>query len=232
MISTFDDAEAVAHAAVERVLAAARRGDEAHAIRIGLSGGSTPERLYARLASATGADRSALQRLEILFADERAVPPDHPDSNYGRVRALLLDPLAIAPSRVHRMRGEADDLNEAALEYEARVSTPLDLLVLGVGPDGHTASIFPRRPAAAERERRVVVVTDSPKPPPRRITVTPRVIEEAREVIVLVTGAEKAGALAAALEGRCDPFELPACGLRNRDWLVDRAAVARLTRTG
>jgi len=228
VIATYLDAGALARAAADRVLAAFARVPAERRFRLALSGGTTPEGLYALLASPGWRERLDPERIEIFFADERAVSPDHPDSNYGRARELLLAPLGIPADHVHRMRGEADDLEQAALEYESALNRPLDLVILGIGPDGHTASIFPRHAAASERGRRVVAVHDSPKPPPRRLTLTPRALDEAGQAMVLVTGAAKAHAVAAALAGACDPVQCPACGLRGRDWLLDAGAAAEL----
>jgi 6-phosphogluconolactonase len=126
------------------------------------------------------------------------------------------------------MKGEYPDLTAAAEEYEAHLRAPLDLLLLGIGEDGHVASLFPGAVAVAERERRVLPVLDAPKPPPRRLTLTPRAIAEAREVLVLATGPGKARAVAAALEGATEPEELPARLVRDRVWLLDREAAAAL----
>ena len=228
MIRILQDAGALADTAAETVVDLACRSIVARgAFRLGLSGGATPRRLYERLAAPPLRGRIDVARIDFLFADERAVPPDHPDSNYAMVRALLLDPLAIAPVRIHRMRGEADDLEQAALDYEPLLAEPLDLLILGIGEDGHTASLFPRSPALRETTRRVVVVLDSPKPPPRRLTITPRVIAEARHVMMLASGASKAQAVALALEG-APTDEVPAALARDRDWFIDRALASRL----
>jgi 6-phosphogluconolactonase len=230
MVRVFDDAEALVVALAERIadraaVAIASRG----VFRLALSGGDSPKPVYRKLGTAYR-DRIDWRRVIIGFADERAVPPDHPDSNYRLVRETLLEPLGVTV-RVRRMEGEAADLEMAARAYEADIAEPIDLLLLGVGPDGHTASIFPNSAAVDELERRVVAVWDSPKPPPRRITITPRVIREARETVVLVRGAEKATVVAGALEGEADPHVLPARLLRTYDWYVDRQAASQLEGT-
>ena len=230
MMHVHSNPSAVAAAAagvVDRISAEAQaaRG----VFRVGLSGGTTPEKLYSLLASPEYRSRLDWTRAIVCFADERAVPPDHPDSNYGRARTLLIDPLGIAPERVHRMIGESPDLEAAALEYETHLREPLDLLILGIGPDGHTASIFPGTPLVHETVRRVAAVVDSPKPPACRITVTPRVLGEAREVMMLATGEEKAEAVAAALADAGDPLLIPAALVRERDWYLDRASASRLS---
>ncbi|OGF09278.1 MAG: 6-phosphogluconolactonase [Candidatus Eisenbacteria bacterium RBG_16_71_46] len=228
----FEDADALAAAAAERVVAAA---GEAIAARgrfdLGLSGGTTPAGLYRRLGGAWR-ERVDWGRVRVWFADERAVPPGDPQSAFRLARETLIDPAGVPARNVHRMKGEYPDLAVAVAEYEAHLVAPLDLLVLGVGPDGHTASLFPGSPLLAERSRRVGLVEDSPKPPPRRITVTPRVLDEARVVLVLATGPEKAAAVARALEGEAAPNEVPARLVRGRDWYIDRAAASGLRRAG
>ena len=164
----------------------------------------------------------------VYFADG-AVPPNDPESNFRLARESLIDPAAIPARNVHRMKGDYTDLDAAVEEYEAHLVERLDLLVLGIGEDGHTASIFPGSPLVMERTRRVALVSDSPKPPPVRLTITPRVIREAREVLVLATGGDKASAVAQALEGTTDMREVPARMLRECVWLLDRAAAANLT---
>src|SRR6185436_17627010 len=128
---------------------------------------------------------------EIFFADERAVPVDHPESNYRLVKETLLKTHPEALGQAYRMPADAPDRTEAAKRYGRRMPDPLDVLVLGMGPDGHTASLFPGSAALDENEARVVAVT-APKPPPERMTITPAVIGRARSIVMLVSGAEKA----------------------------------------
>ena len=229
MIHVFRDAEAVADAAARYVARAAGESIAARGtFRVALSGGSTPERLYRLLAHKPWSTRIEWPAVVALFADERAVAPDHRDRTLRMVREALFDPLGARAPAVRPMRGEAEDLEAAAGEYESELVTPLDLLVMGIGPDGHTASLFPARAAALEMRRRCVAVLDSPKPPPRRLTLTPRALLEAREAIVLVTGSDKATALAAAHDAAATPERCPASLLHDREWLVDVAAAAVL----
>jgi 6-phosphogluconolactonase len=165
-------------------------------------------------------------RVRVYFADERAVPPDHPDSNFRQARGMLIDPLRIPPRNVHRMKGEYPDLAAAVEEYEAHLVEPLDALVLGVGEDGHVASLFPGSPLVRETVRRVAAVTDSPRPPARRLTLTPRALVEARRVLVIATGGAKAGAVARALDADVTPEEVPARLVRDREWYLDREAAS------
>lgn len=196
---------------------------------LGLSGGTSSIAVHRALAAGGFPAQMDWTRVYVWFADERAVPPLDPESNFRLARETLIDPAGIPPTHVHRMRAEhVEDLEAVALEYEARFPQALDVLMLGIGPDGHTASIFPGSPHVDERQRRVAVVRDSPKPPPRRVTVTPRVLEEARSVIVIAMGSAKAEVVARALEGDVTPLEVPARLVRDRDWYLDRDAAARL----
>lgn len=219
------DPTAVARAAAEWVVEAAARATEARgAFRLGLSGGRTPEPLYRLLAGREFNGRVDWRHVHALFADERDAPPTEPESNYWWIRKLLLEPAEIPPASVHRMKADAADLEAAAREYETRLTEPLDLLVLGVGEDGHTASLFPGSPLLDERTLRVAAVHDSPKPPPRRITLTPRAIAEARAVLVLVTGSGKSAAVGRALAPAGETRSCPARLLCEYEWLMDEAA--------
>jgi 6-phosphogluconolactonase len=191
-----------------------------------LAGGRTPEPVYRALAAGSGIDWSAV---EVYFGDERAVPPDHAHSNYRLVYQTLLSRVAIPRGQVHRMEAERDDRDAAALDYERLLPPRLDVLFLGMGPDGHTASLFPGSAALDERQRRVVAVTGA-KPPAGRLTITPPVIAAARSVAVLATGDDKAATVARALEGPPDPKAVPVQLARRGVWFLDHAAAALLTR--
>ena len=166
---------------------------------------------------------------------ERAVPPDAPDSNYRVARSLWIDRVPLPVDRVHRMRGEAQDLAAAAAEYagilEAALGDPprFDLVLLGMGPDGHIASLFPGHPAADETERLVVRVDGAPKPPPSRVTMTLPLLNAARAVAFVVSGAGKSAALARVLAGDAS---LPAARVEPLDgerlFLLDRAAAGEV----
>jgi len=174
--------------------------------------------------------------IEVFFGDERAVPPEHADSNYGMAREALLARVPLRPERIHRMEGEREDLDAAARDYAAQLPARLDLVLLGLGPDGHTASLFPGSPALAERERTVMATPPAPLPPHvRRITLTLPAIGKARHVVFAVTGEDKADVVARVLEGPPDAERLPAQAVRPESgsvvWLLDRAAASRLTRT-
>jgi len=219
-VHVFDAPADLAREAARQVAGRIAAQSPGRPFRLGLSGGRTPVELYRNLAR-TSLDWDGV---ELFFADERAVSPTDPESNYWMVRKVLIEPAGITPGRVHRMRAEQEDLEAAAREYEPQLAEPLDLLILGVGEDGHVASLFPGSPLLVERRRRVAPVLDSPKPPPRRLTVTPLAFEESREVMVLAIGAAKSRAVALALEGEVEPDAFPARLVRDREWYVDAAA--------
>lgn len=196
---------------------------------IALSGGGTPRPVYTALAAPERAGRIDWGHVAVYFADERAVPPDHEDSNFRMATEALLSRVAIPAEHIHRMEAERPDPDAAAAAYERELPATLDVLVLGMGADGHTASLFPGSAALAEQQRRVVMV-DSPKPPRRRMTITPPVIAAARHVAVLVTGKEKAAAVARALDTDTPPSQIPAALARHGVWFLDRAAAAQLAR--
>ena len=224
---------------------------EAGAARAGrfttaLAGGSTPKRLYEALAAEPYRSRVPWERSHLFWGDERAVPPDHADSNYGMVRAALLAHVPIPPGNLHRMQGEKPDLDQAARDYEAEIAGVLgaapagrppafDLVLLGIGTDGHTASLFPGSPATRETRRWVV---RNPVPALRadRLTLTLPILNRSRTILFLVSGAEKASTLREVLEGPPDLERLPAQRIQPDAgrvvWLIDRAAAARLAPTG
>ena len=219
---------------LERLAAAAidRRGSFA----LALPGGSVAEALLPRLASR----RLDLARTDFFWTDERAVPPDDPESNCGRARRLFLAPAGVAPERVHAFAPESDApqaLEAAAAAGEAELvrtlgaTTRLDLVILGVGADGHVASLFPEHALLREPRRWVAALDDAPKPPRGRVTLTLPAIAAARQVLVMAFGAEKA----AAIEEACDDpvSRLPlALVLRRAEatlLLLDRAAASRVT---
>ena len=189
-----------------------------------LAGGSTPRAVYWQLALIQGLP---WEKVEIYFGDERAVPPGDSQSNYRMARESLFDAVPIPPAQVHRMSAERPDREAAAAEYARRLPERLDLVILGVGEDSHTASLFPGSSALKERVRKVLAVV-GPKAPVHRLTVTPPVIAAALEKIILVSGADKAGAVAQALEGPDQPIQCPAQLARDGIWIMDRTAASGL----
>jgi len=162
---------------------------------VALPGGSVASAFFPGLARAP----INWGRVELFWIDERAVPPDHPDSNYALAAKLLLRPAGIVPSRVHRMRGEVEDLEDAARrasdDFTAIAGNPaqIDLALVGVGEDGHIGSVFPSRSSAYDDSSApIIAVYDAPKPPPRRLTMTLPVMANAARVVVAAFGTEKA----------------------------------------
>lgn len=219
------DAGSVAAASAQRIAEALRQAISSEGqASLALAGGSTPRAAYEALAKISGLDWA---RISVYFGDERAVAPDHPESNYFMARAALFERVALPVANIHRMHAEAPERDAAARAYEALLPDHLTVLVLGIGEDGHTASLFPGSPALLERTRRVVPVV-GPKPPPERLSITPRVIEAAKCCIVLAVGAGKAEPVRRALRGPLDVQSTPACLARHGSWLLDHAAAALL----
>lgn len=196
--------------------------DRPGTVAVALAGGNTPRPVYEAMA----ASAVPWGRLEIFFGDERAVQPDDPESNYRMARASLLDRVPISAARVHRMRGEADALDAAADEYARVLPRALDLVLLGIGADGHTASLFPGD-AALHADTPVAPAT-APSPPRRRLTLTPPVLGRAERLVVLATGGAKAEPVARALLGAWAPEACPAQLARRGTWLLDTDSASEL----
>jgi 6-phosphogluconolactonase len=193
-------------------------------VNLGLSGGTTPRAVHEALCSL----EVPWLAVHVFFGDERAVPPEHSDSNYRMAKESLLDRVPIPSNQVHRMQAEDPDREAAALAYEELLPAALDVLVLGIGEDGHTASLFPGAASLRETVRRVLPVI-GPKPPPARLTLTPPEILAARRRVVLASGAGKAEAVARALEGGWNPDATPVQFAKNAVWFVDTAAAGKLS---
>ncbi|OAI43903.1 hypothetical protein AYO43_09715 [Nitrospira sp. SCGC AG-212-E16] len=237
------DSQAWAQAAAEFVLEVGKEAVRTNGrFLIALSGGTTPETLYRALTSPAFADRFDWSRTIFFFSDERCVPPDDPRSNYALAKETLFTPLNIIPSQVYRMAGESSDPRAAAVEYEQqlRLATKtslsaqpsLDLVLLGLGEDGHTASLFPGASILRDRQR-VIAATRSPKDPPNRMTMTLAAINRASVIVFLVAGAGKAGVVRAILDPRTEAERQLPAALVSPDggrliWILDRAAAAEL----
>jgi 6-phosphogluconolactonase len=220
----------VAKRLLERLAAAQAEG---RVPSIALTGGGVAAKLHREVArrSPAGVDWS---RVDVWWGDERFVSADDPERNAGQARADLLDHVGVEPARVHEMPAAgAMTLDEAAVAYGQEVraagSGLFDVTMLGMGPDGHVASLFPRHPALDVDDRVAVAVRDAPKPPPERISLTYGALNRSRCVWFLVTTEQKAEAVSSALGGD-DEHDTPAAGVRGRDetvWFLD-AAAARL----
>ena len=235
-------AKAIAARTVTRLVDSAAARGTASAV---LTGGGIGTAVLAELAVAPARDAIDWRHLDIWWGDERFLTAGDPERNETGARKALLDHVDIDPARIHPMPGsdgpDGDDPEAAAARYaswlaEAGQGSPVpefDVLMLGIGPEAHVASLFPGLPALHD-ERSVVAVHDSPKPPPTRLTLTLPSIQAAREVWILASGAEKADAVALALSG-ASPVQVPAAGARGRQrtlFLLDRAAAAKLPPQG
>jgi 6-phosphogluconolactonase len=237
------DAEALCRAgAAELVRQAGEAVQMKGACTVALSGGSTPEGLYELLASdPTFRGQVPWEKVHLFWGDERHVPPDHADSNYRMADEVMVSKAPIPPANVHRIKSENPDASKAAEDYEQTLRAfflltagqfpRFDVVFLGLGPEGHTASLFPGTKALHETARLVVsnwvgkLYTD-------RITMTPPTLNNAACVIFLVSGDDKALPLKAVLEGPDEPEQLPVQLIRPSHgqvlWLVDRAAASLL----
>jgi len=240
-IEVFATAADLFHAAAEEFVRAARTAIGAQGrFTVALSGGSTPKVLYSLLAS-NYAD-FVWNRVFLFFGDERHVPPTDPESNYRMVEESLLTKIAIPAENVFRVAAENPDASAAASDYEAQLRRffelrssefpRFDLILLGMGPDGHTASLFPDS-AALDEQSRLVVANWVAKFNTHRITFTFPVLNRAAEVMFLASGADKAEMLHQVLEGKSAPL-LPSQRVQPSDgkllWMLDEAAAAKLTR--
>ena len=210
-----------------------------------LTGGGIGTETLRALADNPARDAIDWPHLDIWWGDERFLPTGDPERNETGAREALLDHVDVDPKRVHPMFGpdgpDGADPEASAARYAAELAAAarpedhgpvpsFDVLMLGLGPDGHVASLFPEQPAVYEIERSVVAVRGSPKPPPVRITLTLPAIKAAQEAWFLVTGEEKAGAVKLALSG-AGQIQIPAAGVTARKrtlWLLDRAAASQL----
>lgn len=238
-IQVVADADALAAEAAQQIVTAAQDAIQQQGrFSFVLSGGSTPQRLYRLMAAKPFSEQIDWAKVHLFWGDERCVPPDHPDSNYGMAREALLAHVPIPAAQIHRIYGE-DDPGEAAQAYETTLRAffgeglpRMDLILMGMGDDGHTASLFPHSAALDAPPERWVVENLIPTKQVWRVTLTAHVINAAKEVMFLVSGAEKADRLNQVLNGPYRPHDLPSQLIRPASgkllWLVDRAAAQAL----
>jgi 6-phosphogluconolactonase len=234
-LQVFDVPADLQRACADQVALALRPSMEGRQVSIALSGGSTPRKMHEMLAEKPGIDWSKVQ---VFWGDERTVPPDHEDSNYRMARESLLDRVHIPESNIHRMRGE-DDPDLAAEAYEETLRSVLngtgdeipriDVVILGMGDDGHTASLFPGT-AALKECKRLVVANRVPQLGTTRLTLTYPMLNAARLVLFLVAGEDKADAARPCL---VDEEDRPPAGLvqpvdGELRWLLDAASASQL----
>ena len=238
-----DGAAIAKRAAQEFVLCANTAVKERGTFRVALAGGSTPKALYGLLANDSALHTQVpWDKMQVFFGDERHVPPDHADSNFRMASEAMLSKAPLKPEQVHRIKAEYPDAEKAALEYEQELRTQFklaqgalprfDLVLLGMGNEGHTLSLFPGTKALHDNGRLVMrnwigkLCTD-------RITFTAPVANNAGLILFAVTGADKACALKSVLEGPNEPEQLPSQLIQPKNgkllWLVDPAAAGMLT---
>ncbi|WP_263248522.1 6-phosphogluconolactonase [Saccharopolyspora rosea] len=241
-----DGSEVLAAAAAARLITRLVDAQAAHGVAsVVLTGGRTGIGVLEQVRASAARDAVNWSKVEFYWGDERFLPDGDPERNETQAREALLDHVDVDPGRVHPMAPSdgkfGDDADAAAAHYAEVLATTaqhatdvavprFDVLLLGVGEEGHTASLFPDTPYVREAARTVVGVHDCPKPPPTRISLTLPAIRAASEVWLMTTGAAKAEPVAAALGG-ADPVDIPAAGARGRDrtlWLLDRSAAGAI----
>ena len=230
-VRVFQDIASLAQAAAKQfVELAAQAIDDHQRFLVALSGGNTPKPLYELLATDAFADRIDWTRVEIFFADERCVPPDHLHSNYLMARLVLLDNVPIPPGNVHRIRGGLPP-TDAALAYHNELGSALsrdgrlDLILLGMGPDGHTASLFPGSVALEEKDTDVVAIYVEHMHS-WRVTLTLSALNAATNILFLVSGVGKAPVLARVFSGETLPAGLVRPDVGTLTWFVDEEAAS------
>lgn len=239
-VRVYPDLEALSRAAARDIAAFLREAvAQLGRCRVALAGGRTPRRLYELLAKEDGVPWAAVH---LFWGDERYVPQDHPESNFRLVRTTLLERIPIPQENVHPIPTQLEDPEEAARAYEEGLrgafgSGPprFDLVLLGMGADGHVASLFPGSAALLDREHWVMAVRTRAQPPVR-VTLTLPVLNQAARVDLLVAGADKHDALHRALHGPPDPADCPASAVQPQEgtviWWVDRAAAEGVATSG
>lgn len=237
-IEVHDTPDALATAVAGELLARLVDAQSAgHEPQIGLTGGTIADAVHRELARLTASSEVDWSRVVIWWGDERFVEPDSSDRNAGQARSSFLSSVGVDPAKVHEMPSTADapDVDAGAVAYSDAVRTfgsgEFDVMMLGMGPDGHVASLFPGFPQLDVDDRIAVGVTDSPKPPPERISLTFDALNRSKSVWLLVSGDEKAPAVARALAEGTDRHDCPAAGVTGSEetiWFLDRTAASGL----
>jgi 6-phosphogluconolactonase len=234
-IAIFDDKHTLSQHAAEYIMRIAQESIDRYGhFTIALTGGTTPGEAYSLLASEPIKSQIDWRLVHIFWGDERCIPHNNPESNFYLAQEVLLDKIAIPKSHIHPVPADQPDRDAASQAYTVEMQYTFgtdgiprfDLIHLGMGPEGHTASLFPHQASLHEKNRLVMPVS-VPKPPPDRLTFTPPLLNAARNVLFSVTGSEKAEALHAVLEGEYQPDEYPAQIVRPTNgevmWMLDRA---------
>jgi 6-phosphogluconolactonase len=241
-IATYPDSDTLSHQAAQLIVRLAAESVVTHGrFTVALAGGSTPRKLYGLLANEPYRSQIDWALVEVFWSDERCVPVDDPESNFRMAQEAFLSKVPIAENQVHRMHADWPDRDAAAQAYVIEMRRifgtdgipSFDLIQLGMGPEGHTASLFPHQAALHEQERLVMPVR-TPKPPPDRLTFTPPLLNAARHVLFLVTGSDKANAVHEVIEGEYNPDEYPAQIVHpphgEVTWMLDTGAASKLSR--
>lgn len=244
-VEIFSSSDGMARYALHEIIVTADKAIKDRGIfSLVLSGGGTPEPLFRLFATAPFDEMLPWQNIHLFWGDERCVPPDQAGSSYGQARDLFIDKVGIPFGNIHRAKGEVSP-TEAAANYRNQLAKfsgflsqsdlipRFDVVLLGLGSDGHTASLFPHKvPAEANREMVVSVTADYDGRPANRVTMTPPVFNKARKILFMVMGEKKAGAVAAVLRGLSDPNQYPAQLIQPKDgtitWLIDQSAASKL----
>ena len=239
-IAIYPDIATLSHDAAQHIVRIANESIATYGrFTMALSGGTTPRKTYELLGSEPYSRQINWTLVHIFWGDERSVPPESPDSNYRMAHEILLSKIPVPAVQVHRMLANEPNRDAASQEYVEEMQRvfatddipSFDLIQLGMGPEGHTASLFPHQEALHE-ERRLVMPVSVPKPPPDRLTFTPPLLNAARNILFLVTGSDKADALHAVLEGPYQPDEYPTQIVRPPNgevvWMVDTAAAQNI----
>ena len=239
-IAIYDDKHTLSQHAAEYIMRIAKEAIDLHGhFTIALTGGTTPGEVYSLIGSEPFRSQLDWQLVDIFWGDERCVPHNSTESNFYLAQEVLLDKIAIPKSQIHPMPADQLDREAASQAYSIEMQNTFDtngipsfdLIHLGMGPEGHTASLFPHQASLHEKHRLVMPVS-VPKPPPDRLTFTPPLLNAARNVLFLVTGSEKADALHAVLEGEYQPDEYPAQIVRPINgevvWMLDKAVAQKI----
>ncbi len=239
-IAIYDDKHTLSQHAAEYIMRIAQEAIDLHGhFTIALTGGTTPGEVYSLIGSEPFRSQLDWQLVDIFWGDERCVPHNSTESNFYLAQEVLLDKIAIPKSQIHPMPADQLDREAASQAYSIEMQNTFDtngipsfdLIHLGMGPEGHTASLFPHQVSLHEKHRLVMPVS-VPKPPPDRLTFTPPLLNAARNVLFLVTGSEKADALHAVLEGEYQPDEYPAQIVRPINgevvWMLDKAVAQKI----
>lgn len=225
MIQIFEDYEALCYKAVETIVQIGQKSIvEKNEYTVVLSGGSTPKKIYSMLAEKTNSDSIFWSKTKLWWGDERCVPPDSPDSNYRMAQEVLLDHVPIHQNHIFRIHGESENLDHTCQIYTKYFPQSPDLNILGIGADGHTASLFPGK-ASLDIEGEIYLPAEGAFEPKQRITMSKDMLRRPKQTLVLASGESKQEALKQVFTIEGDYHEIPARLVKQADWFVDKAAL-------